>query len=422
MPRRAPFRPANRPFHPRILAGLPVPQNLTNPAHTLVEDFENTGAFYAGGGVAALAADAVHYITGTQGIQLTTDVTTTGYISRDSLSWNLAAAQCFRLHIYIPDVTKLGSFSFNLGNDAGGWTNYLQGSLSPGNFMNGWNALEFLPADLTVNGTGTLSSPIQRFRLYIQPQAGQTCVATFDRFTAGALGQPAILWGFDDGSDTIYSQAFPILRSHNMRGTCYLPSDLLNTGGYMSTAQLRELWAAGWIMGNHGKTHVDLTTLSEAQQETELSTCETVLNGLGLTGGTKYVAYPLGGNDANTMTAMAATGMLTGRTTKETLHEMLPLGGATNTGSLYTLRQKGYLYNTTTLATAKGYVDTIITRGQILVLLNHRLVVSPGSANEWAISDFAALADYIASKQLPCLTIDDFYKLQSGPLTVPRIL
>lgn len=77
---------------------------------------------------------------------------------------------------------------------------------------------------------------------------------------------------FDDGWLNTYTTAYPVLRELGLKGNLAInpvPIDQ-NWQGYMSLAQVRELYNAGWSVVSHSLTHRDLKTLTEAELHTEL--------------------------------------------------------------------------------------------------------------------------------------------------------
>lgn len=67
---------------------------------------------------------------------------------------------------------------------------------------------------------------------------------------------------FDDGNQTDYTYAFPILQEYGFQAVVYMVANRLGSTGFLSAAQLSELSAAGWEIGSHSMTHADLATLS----------------------------------------------------------------------------------------------------------------------------------------------------------------
>jgi peptidoglycan/xylan/chitin deacetylase (PgdA/CDA1 family) len=72
---------------------------------------------------------------------------------------------------------------------------------------------------------------------------------------------------FDDGSETVYSSAFPIMQKYNFTGTAYIVYNYVGTWNYMNSDQIRMLYASGWELGSHSLSHVDLTERSDRQRQ-----------------------------------------------------------------------------------------------------------------------------------------------------------
>ncbi|HEX9028069.1 MAG TPA: polysaccharide deacetylase family protein, partial [Anaerolineales bacterium] len=111
---------------------------------------------------------------------------------------------------------------------------------------------------------------------------------------------------FDDSQASTYT-GLTYLKDRGRVATIYTITGTIGNTGYHTAAHLLELDAAGFAIANHTHSHTNLTTLTEAQQETELSGGRTDLEALGLTRASRHVAYPNGASNADTLTAMAAT-------------------------------------------------------------------------------------------------------------------
>jgi peptidoglycan/xylan/chitin deacetylase (PgdA/CDA1 family) len=69
-----------------------------------------------------------------------------------------------------------------------------------------------------------------------------------------------IILTFDDGSETTYTTALPILQRYGFTGVSYIVRNYLGIPRYMSADQIRGLYAAGWEIGSHGLSHIELTS------------------------------------------------------------------------------------------------------------------------------------------------------------------
>jgi peptidoglycan/xylan/chitin deacetylase (PgdA/CDA1 family) len=81
--------------------------------------------------------------------------------------------------------------------------------------------------------------------------------------------QPVIIT-FDDGNVDNYDYAFPIMQKYGFTGTVYIVANRLASEGYLSIEQLQELAAAGWEIGSHSMTHLDLANAPAEQLRQEI--------------------------------------------------------------------------------------------------------------------------------------------------------
>jgi peptidoglycan/xylan/chitin deacetylase (PgdA/CDA1 family) len=82
--------------------------------------------------------------------------------------------------------------------------------------------------------------------------------------------EPAVCITFDDGCETDLIAAAPILREFSLNATFYVTAGLIDTSGYMSSTQLRELDAQGLEIGCHSMTHAYLSDLEEPDLRREI--------------------------------------------------------------------------------------------------------------------------------------------------------
>lgn len=402
-----------------VLSGEPgvgLPQNLLSVPGTLLEDFQTVGDWTVLSG--SVIADTDNKHTGSQSIKLTTPSGSNASFQK-TVNWDLSAGGEFRLWLYIYGALEDFAFSH--------LTLYLSTRADFSKFFSisintkrlGWNKYTFSQADFSNTGAASWSDPILRVRVRIDAAASHVAVASVDSLQAGITGVPGVMLCFDDGTADQYTQAFAMMNPHRIRGTLYSITSQIGQSGYLTSAQMQSMYNAGWDMANHTSTHTDLVSggLNQAQIQSELSTAKGVLDGLGFTRASSHVAYPFGSYDATVLAAMTAEGMLSGRTVQNTNQPVIP------PSHWYGVECQN-IANTTSLATAKGYIDTAIARNRIALLLFHYLVVSPTVSTEWAISDFQALVDYIVTKrsQIYPLTISDMYRLTSGNISIPVVV
>ena len=84
----------------------------------------------------------------------------------------------------------------------------------------------------------------------------------------GLLPQRPVIITFDDGSESVYSTALPIMQKYDFTGTAYIVHNYIGlTNDFMDVDQIRQLYAEGWEIGSHSISHVDLTERTDRQQD-----------------------------------------------------------------------------------------------------------------------------------------------------------
>jgi peptidoglycan/xylan/chitin deacetylase (PgdA/CDA1 family) len=111
--------------------------------------------------------------------------------------------------------------------------------------------------------------------------------------------QPIVTITFDDGWETIFSKALPLLQDYGVPTTQYLLGSTLDNPLYMSLDQIEAMQEAGHEIASHTMTHRDLTLLSNEELYSELAESKRVLTKE--FGAVKDFASPLGAFDFRTL-------------------------------------------------------------------------------------------------------------------------
>ena len=86
---------------------------------------------------------------------------------------------------------------------------------------------------------------------------------------------PVISLTFDDGYESVYTKAAPMLDQQNVTATTYPVTshigDTFENRSTMTWAQLQDLEERGWEIGSHTRTHPDLRTLNESELDEEIN-------------------------------------------------------------------------------------------------------------------------------------------------------
>jgi peptidoglycan/xylan/chitin deacetylase (PgdA/CDA1 family) len=120
-------------------------------------------------------------------------------------------------------------------------------------------------------------------------------------------GKPIVL-SFDNGYQSQYTQALPILRVYGWAGVENLQlSGLPPSQGGLSEAQVRGLIAAGWELDTQGYSHAELTALPAAQLHYQVAVAREILRrryGVPV----NWFCYPSGHYDAAVIAEVMAAG------------------------------------------------------------------------------------------------------------------
>ncbi len=125
---------------------------------------------------------------------------------------------------------------------------------------------------------------------------GYTSVTVSDLVNAlvngGDLPVRPVAITFDDGNLDIYQNAFPIMQEMGFVGTFYIVANRLQSKYYVHADQLQEMINAGWEIGCHGMSHIDLT-LDHSVIGYEVASSRSILEDA-LSVPVKTFAYPYG--------------------------------------------------------------------------------------------------------------------------------
>lgn len=88
------------------------------------------------------------------------------------------------------------------------------------------------------------------------------------------FAEPLISVTFDDGHESIFSVAMPILQKHGIRTTQYVLSGTADDPAYVSWEQMAAMQKAGHDIACHTVDHANLTTLDAAALDRQLDDCK----------------------------------------------------------------------------------------------------------------------------------------------------
>jgi len=173
-------------------------------------------------------------------------------------------------------------------------------------------------------------------------------LATLDNnLTKGtALPKNPIIITFDDGWETQYSRALPILKKYGFTATFFIATDGIGQKDFLSWEQVKKLFDAGMEIGGHTESHPFLTDSTDNELEEEVSGGKKIIEEK--LGQSIYAfAYPFGNYDKRVVTAVNEAGYKIARTTD--------VGADQSSKELFVLRGNLIFNNLDGLEKAVGY-------------------------------------------------------------------
>lgn len=110
---------------------------------------------------------------------------------------------------------------------------------------------------------------ISMFQRILETCQGR-CISLDRAYVSQGLPGQHFLLTFDDGHVSDYESAFPLLLQMDCIAAFFLITDKIDTNGFLSWTQVRELHNAGMTIGSHTRTHPDMRCLTLSQQREEL--------------------------------------------------------------------------------------------------------------------------------------------------------
>ena len=220
---------------------------------------------------------------------------------------------------------------------------------------------------------------------------------------------------FDDNYQDQYDNAKQIMETRNITGTFYVVTDHIrgvttSDSQYMTISEIQTLQNEGHEIGSHSKTHSTFTSLSEAQIRDECSISKQVLTSYGLF--ISSLAYPNGPTN-NTVDSIVSQYYRSGRTAY--------VGPYPTQLPTSQFRIPGYANETTdysSLPSLKALVDQVYsTNSWAIILFHHIKPEVNGEAYTTSTQDFTSLLDYIISKGVQTLTVDQTLNLTPLSMT-----
>lgn len=130
-------------------------------------------------------------------------------------------------------------------------------------------------------------------------------------------GNSKIIWlTFDDSLWDFYTNAYPILKKYQAKGTNNVITSTVGDNGNLTLDQMLEMKEQGMSFQSHTSTHPDLSTSDDDTQKSEMEDAKTYLDN-NLSQDTMAIAYPAGRYSDTTLQLASNLNYKIGVTTNE---------------------------------------------------------------------------------------------------------
>lgn len=219
---------------------------------------------------------------------------------------------------------------------------------------------------------------------------------------SNSFAQGMVTLVFDDGLISQYQNARPILTAAGVKAMYAIITGAVGSSPYMSWSDITTLKNEGHEIGGHSRTHPDLTTLTSTQMQDEVKGSFDDLVAKGFM--PKTFVYPVGGVNPTVEQVTKNAGYVGARGSYWGLNSL-----TANKYALYDIR----LDQTTTLATAKAWIDQAIADKRWLVFELHDVL--PSGGDDYAISNslFQNIVTYIKDSGIKVVTLQEGLSLMA---------
>ncbi len=381
-----------------------LPQNFTFNKGIIGEGFQNPSEWTLTGD-GSKSDDNINFLTGDCSLKLTT--LAGGTLSAvKTVSLNLKNYQkLFLLKFYVYDPTTVSGIYFDISSQ-GDFSCMFEKSTDGSFLVQGWNTLPMDLASWEVH-SDSFNNIMAAIRIKVVAKTDTTAVVSFSEFVYGFDASPKILIQFDDALESAYTKGFSIMNEFGFKATTYVPWSFINSSGYMSWQQCKNMYDAGWDLGNHTDEHVNLTAYSPEQAQVHIVNGTNMLVENGFDRAAYHLAYPYGQYNSEVIARTKQAGQLTART-------ITGLGTYPGDNNLFAI-SCFMTVNSITVSTTKKFIDDAILQNSTLCILFHGIVDSNPDTYEWLSSDFREIINYLESRKITPITITEWFAYINNP-------
>lgn len=353
----------------------------------MLEDIEGTGWSASTG---TLTVDSDIKYSGSSSIKIVTGAGVASDITKTYDSLPDFTDCSFGFWMYTPDNTKISMLGFFVLNS--GLTNYI--SITSTRFHKVDNMWTYVSCEVMSNTGGTPDpTAMKNIRFRVTPVTGEVATVYLDKivFWKRALTpKGAVTFTFDDGLPSVFELAKPAFDAHNYKGV-YSIVPATQTPELLEYS--KQFQDDGWDVTNHSFDHWPPRSLNSP--EFEYLYAQKWIADHGFVKGSRFCILHGGSYDSK-IAAFLPNHIALIRAS---------VVGVNSLPALPVLLRSYSIINTTTVATVKSHIDTVIANGTWTNLMFHN-ITSGTAPNEydWTIADLTEIIEYCYSQGVEVLT------------------
>lgn len=375
----------------------------------VVTNFQQDHGFVLQSRAGEQVDDPGEYALGVQSLKITTEGNSAPVFTRKQLVPALNFTdRVLKVWLKVDGVQNVRELRISTTGDGfRTWSDYwVAGAGARADFLpdNNWTAITISPAQATLMGQPDISRVDSIQVRVVDRGTNETATVWVNSIAlVPKNARPIVTFAFDDGYESDYTEARPVLDRYHFPATSYVIGTMVGTPGRLSVEQLKSLQDLnGWDIASHSYTHSNLTQRAGPEIEDDLVLSKQFLGNNGLYRGAEHFAYPYGEFDSEDLRSLVKKYYSTARTSHGLVETLPP-------SDPYRLRVM-MVENSTSPEEVSQRVQAAIAGGDWLILVFHRIVgADADQATKYLQSDFEQIVDDIASRGVDVLTVSEVH-------------
>lgn len=217
--------------------------------------------------------------------------------------------------------------------------------------------------------------------------------------------EAVITFTFDDGSETIFTNAFPVLEKYNFPATLYPVTKYIGIDSwYINWNQVAVLGKRGWEIGSHSHTHPNMTELSDEEIIQELESSTRILREHGFIASS--YASPFGEFNERVLRQVKSRFLYHRKAWGKVWDEINESGPEFNQYEISAVELKQPMK----FEDVKPLIDRAVEEKKWLVFLLHGVVKTNPQEFQFSAGELEKIADYINNHKLKVTTLSGYFE------------